>query len=128
MNILLDTHVLIWMLQDSPALSEDAREILASYETKMYVSSVSVAEISIKHSVHPEGMVLSGIETSDVLPKLGCGALDFTPKHAAMLDSLPLLHRDPFDRMLIAQAKAEGMKIMSHDLQFPQYGDFVIAV
>ena len=128
MNILLDTHVLIWMLQDSPFLSEDAREILASYETKMYVSSVSVAEISIKHSVHPEGMVLSGIETSDVLPKLGCGALDFTPKHAAMLDSLPLLHRDPFDRMLIAQAKAEGMKIMSHDLQFPQYGDFVIAV
>ena len=128
MNILLDTHVLIWMLQDSPALSEDAREILASYETKMYFSSVSVAEISIKHSVHPEGMVLSGIETSDVLPKLGCGALDFTPKHAAMLDSLPLLHRDPFDRMLIAQAKAEGMKIMSHDLQFPQYGDFVIAV
>lgn len=128
MNILLDTHVLLWMLQDSPALSEDAREILASYETKMYFSSVSVAEISIKHSVHPEGMVLSGIETSDVLPKLGCGALDFTPKHAAMLDSLPLLHRDPFDRMLIAQAKAEGMKIMSHDLQFPQYGDFVIAV
>ena len=128
MNILLDTHVLIWMLQDSPSLSEDAREMLASYETKMYFSSVSVAEISIKHSVHPEGMVLSGIETSDVLPKLGCGALDFTPKHAAMLDSLPLLHRDPFDRMLIAQAKAEGMKIMSHDLQFPQYGDFVIAV
>ena len=128
MNILLDTHVLIWMLQDSPALSEDVRDILASYETKMYFSSVSVAEISIKHSVHPEEMVLSGIETSDVLPKLGCGALDFTPKHAAMLDSLPLLHRDPFDRMLIAQAKAEGMKIMSHDLQFPQYGDFVIAV
>ena len=128
MNILLDTHVLIWMLQDSPALSEDAREILASYETKMYFSSVSVAEISIKHSVHPEGMVLSGIETSDVLPKLGCGALDFTPKHAAMLDSLPLLPRDPFDRMLIAQAKTEGMKIMSHDLQVPQYGDFVIAV
>jgi len=127
-NILLDTHVLLWMLQDSPALSEDAREILASYETKMYFSSVSVAEISIKHSVHPEGMVLSGIETSDVLPKLGCGALDFTPKHAAMLDSLPLLHRDPFDRMLIAQAKAEGMRIMSHDRQFPQYGDFVIAV
>ena len=128
MNILLDTHVLIWMLQDSPALSEDAREILASYETKMYFSSVSVAEISIKHSVHPEGMVLSGIEASDVLPKLGCVALDFSPKHAAMLDSIPLHHRDPFDRMLIAQAKAEGMKIMSHDCQFPQYGDFVIHV
>ena len=128
MRVLLDTHVLIWMLQDSPSLSEDAREILAACETELYFSSVSVAEISIKYSVHPEGMILNGIEASDVLPKLSCVALDFTPKHAAMLDSLPLHHRDPFDRMLIAQAKAEGMRIMSHDRQFPQYGDFVIAV
>ena len=128
MRVLLDTHILIWMLQDSPALSSDAREILAAYETEMYFSSVSVAEISIKHSVHPEEMVLNGIEANDVFPKLYCKSLDFTPKHAAMLDSLPLHHRDPFDRMLIAQAKAEGMRIMSHDRHFPQYGDFVITV
>ena len=128
MKVLLDTHILIWMLQDSPSLSNDAREILAAQETEMYYSSVSVAEISIKHSVHSEGMVLSGIEANDVFPKLGCNSLCFTPKHAAMLDSLPLLHRDPFDRMLIAQAKAEGMKIMSHDRHFPQYGDIVISV
>ena len=128
MKILLDTHILIWMLQDSPSLPNGARDILSACETEMYFSSVSVAEISIKHSVHPEGMVLSGLEANDVLPKLGCKALDFIPRHAATLDSLPLLHRDPFDRMLIAQATAEGMKIMSHDRQFPQYGDFVISV
>lgn len=128
MKVLLDTHILIWMLQDSPSLSNDARELLEANETEMYFSSVSVAEISIKHSVHPEGMVLCGIEANDVLPKLGCEPLNFTPKHAAMLDNLPVLHRDPFDRMLLAQAKTEGMKIMSHDRQFPQYGDFVIPV
>lgn len=128
MKVLLDTHVLIWMLQDSPFLSNDARVLLAAYDTEMYFSSVSVAEISIKHSVHPNEMVLSGLEAKAVLPQLGCKSLNFTPEHAATLDSLPLLHRDPFDRMLIAQAKAEGMKIMSHDRQFPQYGDFVIQV
>ena len=129
MKLLLDTHVLYGCFRtDSPSLSNDARGLLAAYETEMYFSSVSVAEISIKHSAHPKEMVLTGLEANDVFSKLGCKSLNFTPMHAAMLDSLPLLHRDPFDRMLIAQARAEGMKIMSHDRQFPQYGDFIIAV
>ena len=127
-KILLDTHILIWMLMDSPFLSREARALLASPENEMYYSAVSIAEISIKHKVHPEEMVLSGVEAAEVIPELGCMTLDFKPKHAATLDTLPLHHRDPFDRMLIAQAKAEGMRIMSHDRQFPQYGDFVIAV
>ena len=127
-KILLDTHILVWMLMDSPLLSRDARALLASPESEMYYSSVSIAEISIKHKVHPEEMVLSGVEAAEVIPELGCTALDFKPKHAATLDSLPLHHRDPFDRMLLAQAKDEGMKLMSHDNRFPAYGDFVISV
>ena len=128
MKILLDTHILIWMLQDSPFLSREVRELFAVPETEMYYSSVSIAEISIKHKVHPEEMVLSGEEAAEVMPRLGCMALDFKSKHAAVLDHLPLLHRDPFDRMLLAQAKAEGIKLLSHDNRFPAYGDFVIAV
>ncbi len=128
MKILLDTHILIWMLQDSPFLSREVRELFAVPETEMYYSSVSIAEISIKHKVHPEEMALSGEEAAEVMPRLGCMALDFKSKHAAVLDHLPLLHRDPFDRMLLAQAKAEGIKLLSHDNRFPAYGDFVIAV
>lgn len=128
MKILLDTHILIWMLVDSPFLSREARALLASSENEMYYSSVSIAEISIKHKVHPEEMALSGDEAAGVIPELGCMTLDFKPKHAATLDSLPPHHRDPFDRMLLAQAKEEGMKLMSHDNRFPAYGDFVISV
>ena len=128
MKILLDTHILIWILKDSPLLSSGTRMLLVAPETELYYSSVSIAEISIKHKVHPKEMVLSGAEVDDEMHKLGCVPLDFKANHAAALDSVPLLHRDPFDRMLVAQAKAEGMKIMSHDRQFPQYGNFVIAV
>ena len=128
MKILLDTHILIWMLKDSPFLSQDVRELLAEPETEMYCSSVSIAEISVKHKVHPEEMVLSGAEMAEVAQELGCVNLDFKAKHAATLDVLPLYHRDPFDRMLLAQAKAEGMKLLSHDGRFPAYGDFVIMV
>lgn len=128
MKILLDTHILLWILKDSPSLSPNVREILANPETEMYFSSVSVAEIAIKHKVHPEEMALSGEEALATIPKLGCIQLTLKAKHAATLDDLPLIHRDPFDRMLLAQAKAEGMKLLSHDNRFPAYGDFVIAV
>jgi PIN domain nuclease of toxin-antitoxin system len=116
------------MLQDSLSLSKGARELLSAPETEVYCSSVSIAEISIKHKIHPEEMDLSGGEVSEVIPELGCMTLDFEAKHAATLDNLPLHHRDPFDRMLLAQAKAEGMKLLSHDNRFPAYGDFIITI
>ena len=128
MKILVDTHILLWMLQDSPCLSHAVRNMFAASDTELYYSSVSIAEISVKHRVHPEDMPLTGDEAADLMPNLGCAPLDFKASHAATMDGLPLHHRDPFDRMLIAQAKSEEMKLMSHDRQFPQYGDFVIAV
>ena len=127
-KILVDTHILIWMLQDSPCLSRRARDVFEDPDTELYYSSVSIAEISIKHKVHPEEMPLTGDEAVELMPMLACTSLDFKARHAATLDVLPLLHRDPFDRMLLAQAKAEGMLMLSHDRRFPQYGDFVIAV
>ena len=102
--------------------------MFADIETDLYYSSVSIAEISVKHRVHPEEMPITGVEAVGFMSKLVCAPLDFKAQHASTMDALPLYHRDPFDRMLIAQAKAEGMKLLSHDRQFPQYGDFVIAV
>ena len=107
---------------------EVVRELLADPETEMYCSAISIAEISIKHQIHPNEMILSGEEMSEVVPKLGCKNLAFKIQHVATLDKLPLYHRDPFDRMLLAQAKAEGMKILSHDSRFSAYGDFVISI
>ena len=127
-KILVDTHILLWMPQDSPCLSHEVRNLFANSDTELYYSSVSISEISVKHRVHPEEMPLTGDEVVDLMPNLGCTPLDFKASHAATMDGLPMHHRDPFDRMLLAQAKTEGMKLMSHDRQFPQYGDFVIAV
>jgi len=125
-RVLLDTHILIWMLENSSSLSQRIRDLFADFDVELFYSSVSVAEIAIKHKAHPEQMPLSGEEASEAFSMLGCNVLDFSSHHAATLDSLPLLHRDPFDRMLLAQAKAVGAKIISHDNRFPAYGDFVI--
>jgi len=125
-RILLDTHILIWMLENSSFLSQRIRDLFADLNVELNYSSVSVAEIAVKHKIHPEQMPLSGEEAAKAFSMLGCSALNFDLHHAAAMDNLPLLHRDPFDRMLLAQAKAEGMKVVSHDNRFPSYGDFVI--
>ena len=65
MKILIDTHILIWMLQDSPCLSRKVRDVFADPETELYYSSVSIAEISVKHKVHPEEMPLTGEEAAE---------------------------------------------------------------
>ena len=128
MRVLLDTHVLLWMIGESRSLSASALNFLADDANEFFFSSISIAEVAIKHQKDAVMMPLSPEDVWFGAEECGVQELDFDSRHAVALGSLPLLHRDPFDRMLIAQAKAEGMKIMSHDRQFPQYGDFVIAV
>ena len=128
MRVLLDTHILLWMIGESRSLPDLALHILADETNELFFSSISLAEVAIKHQKNAALMPLS---PEDV--RLGgeeCGVLElaFDSRHAVALETLPQFHRDPFDRMLLAQAKAEGFKIVSHDNRFPAYGDFVIAV
>lgn len=122
MRILLDTHVYLWWLQDSPKLSSQAREIIIS-ATEVYVSSASIWEAAIKSEI---GKLDVNVDTLvEEIEKNGFQVLDITPKHAARIMRLPDIHRDPFDRMLLAQALSEPLKFLTADSLLAGYSDLV---
>ena len=128
MKLLLDTHIMLWAMTADERLPQLVRDFIFDPDNELYFSSVSVAEIAIKHKNHPEDMPLTGDEARSVFVREGYRELAFWSRHVAALDGFSVHHRDPFDRMLLAQAKSEGMKIVSHDNRFAAYGDFVISV
>ncbi len=128
MKILLDTHILLWALGDSPLLTKQARSIIVDEANECLYSPVSLAEIAIKHQKHPAQMALAAGDIRTALMTSGYRELPYAARHAAAMDNLPPHHADPFDRMLVAQALSEGMKFMSHDDKIAKYGDIVIPV
>lgn len=128
MELLLDTHILLWLVTDSPLLSSKARAMIEDVNNTCLFSPVSISEISQKHKKHPDRLSFDGEAARAEFLSVGLCELPLTAKDAAEADSLELFHGDPFDRMLLAHAKSERIKIVSHDRQFQQYGDFVISV
>ena len=126
MRILFDTHVLIWFLSDSPQLPKSVRTTLLDPSSELFFSPVSILEIAIKHSLKPILMPCSPEEVKSDVVASGICELPFVSDHAQKIGELPWLHRDPFDRMLVAQAMAEGVKLLSHDEQVARYGDCVM--
>ena len=128
MDLLLDTHVLLWALADSPLLSAKARKLVGDPANECFFSSVSLAEIAIKHRKHPDDMVLSAGEARAAFLAAGFLELPFSARHAEAMDDLPPHHADPFDRMLLAQTAAEGRKFVSHDDNAALYGEIALPV
>jgi len=126
MRILFDTHALIWFLQDSERLSEKIRQIILTAGTELYFSSVSILEISIKHNLKPDLMPCTPEEVRTASVSSALRELPFSSRHANVVGALPWHHRDPFDRMLIAQAQIEGMRLLSHDSAVKLYGEIVM--
>ncbi|QIM15654.1 type II toxin-antitoxin system VapC family toxin [Leucobacter insecticola] len=118
MRLLLDTHVLLWWLADSPRLLPKHREIISDGANDVLVSSVSVAEISIQASL---GKLDAPSNTVEAIEQSGFRLLPLEASHAEELRSLPWHHRDPFDRMLIAQARVEQLTLITRDHEFAQY-------
>ena len=123
MKYLIDTHMLIWWQQDAAELSAKARAIMLDPSNTIVVSSITLWEIAIK-------VALGKLDTDfdEVLRAIdddGFALLSFTPTHATHVRSLPAIHRDPFDRALIAQALAEQMQFLTHDGLVSSYGAFV---
>ena len=118
MRLLLDTHVLIWAVLDDPALSGRHREALTAPDAEIYVSAVSVWEVAIKRAL---GKLSVPMDLFDQARGAGCRSLDISWDHARAVETLPSHHGDPFDRMLIAQAKLEGLTLLSSDKQFTAY-------
>ncbi|HEY6793475.1 MAG TPA: type II toxin-antitoxin system VapC family toxin [Kineosporiaceae bacterium] len=117
MRLLLDTHVVLWWLTDDDALSAGVKETIDT-EAEVFLSAASVWEISIKQSL---GKLTGAADLPDVLDRCGLIELPIRSRHAIEAGSLPLLHRDPFDRMLIAQARCEGLTLLSRDAQVERY-------
>lgn len=134
MKILLDTHIAIWAVQDSEELSDEARAMILDETNEIYYSAASIWEITIKHMTHPETFLYSGKHLAEGCEANGFISLPIFNKHTAELETLARpkdapLHKDPFDRILLAQAKAEEMKFMTHDALIPYYNEsFIISV
>ncbi len=123
MQVLLDTHALLWWLSDDPALTEPARKLIADTKNALYVSAASAWEIAIKVRLGKLSTAahLAG-DFSGYLGREGMHILPILGEHAIRAGLLPGNHKDPFDRMLIAQAQAESMPLISNEKLFDHYG------
>ena len=128
MNLLLDTRVALWAITDSPKLPHKARELIASPRTNVWVSAASIWEISIKHSLGRGDMPISGQDALRYFLESGYRLLPIEPEHAVAVEDLPAHHNDPFDRMLVAQALVEPMRLMTHDAMVALYSDTIIKI
>ncbi len=128
MEILLDTHILLWNLNADPRLTQKALSYLHDPENTIFVSSISVWEIALKLKINKLQLAVSLSELLNVLKQDGLESLAFQWDHACVAGELPLHHQDPFDRGLIAQAVTEPMHLMTHDDWFDPYQLSVIKV
>ena len=118
MNIIIDTHIFLWLASDLKKINDKYMRCIEDTTNNIYLSSLSIAEIMIKKSIGNldfDGDILT------ILDEMGIDILDFDANSALMLGSLPLHHRDPFDRMIISQAIVRKYKIISVDRKFKLY-------
>ena len=128
MKLLLDTHILLWAAGEPEKLSESARVLLTTSENNLFFSAASIWEIVIKLRLGREDFKVDPHRFRKMLAVHGYAELPVTAEHALRVDSLPLLHKDPFDRLLIAQARAEGMVLLTGDAAVSQYQESVLPV
>ncbi len=122
MRLLLDTHLLLWWLEDSPSLSAQAREVIGNSENTVFVSAVSLWEIRLKQSLGKLRL------PDDFMERLAAESFESLPlagSQTRQVSLLPWLHRDPFDRMLVAQAQVEKLVLLTADEALAAYGDCV---
>ena len=122
-KVLLDTHVLLWWLADHPKLGEKSRKIITDERNDIFVSAVSIWEIAIKKN---KGLLKAPDNIDAIVEDEGFSKLAISLFHGEQAGSLENIHRDPFDRMLIAQAQAEGLELLTADKTIPKYGLRVI--
>jgi len=127
MNLLLDTHAFLWWITDDNQLSKQVRELIRDGRNKIFWSTASSWEVAIKYALgrlplpdFPEKFLPNALVENRI------ESLPINDFHAYRAGRLPLHHRDPFDRMLIAQAQAESLTLLSDDPQFSRYGLKVI--
>ena len=127
MRLLVDTHVAIWALAGSPRLTKAARDHIADGANEIYVSAVCIWEIAIKRARgRMDAPPVSGRDALALLRSAGYRLLDVTPEHACAVEALPAIHSDPFDRLIVAQALVEPLRLLTHDRDVAAYSDTFI--
>ncbi len=121
MKLLLDTHLLLWAADDSKKLSSKARKRLSDRDNELIFSVVSLWEVSIKRGLGRADFAVDPRLLRRGLLDNGYAELAVSGHHALAVDALPPLHRDPFDRMLVAQATVEGIILLTTDSQVADY-------
>ena len=123
MRLLLDTHVLLWAVGQSSRLPGPVREWLQDPANDVYYSAASLWEIAIKSSLGRADFQADPERILAALPAMDLMELPITARHAAAVVRLPMLHKDPFDRLLIAQSRAEPLILLTNDELVVQYGE-----
>jgi PIN domain nuclease of toxin-antitoxin system len=119
LKILIDTHIFLWALALPDRLNERQTALLQARYNTIHVSAVTIAELSIKHSI---GKLTIDFDPVEMAEKTGFELLDFTAGDGLLLKGMPFHHKDPFDRMLIAQSLRNDIPVMSNDRKFQLYG------
>jgi PIN domain nuclease of toxin-antitoxin system len=121
-RLLLDSHVLLWALVGSSRIQAETYAVMGDRDNQVYVSAATVWELAIKLAL---GKLPARTDIGAWLPeqmeRIGMVALPVTFEHAAAVEHLPMHHRDPFDRLLVAQAQADGLTIVTADVQLERY-------
>jgi PIN domain nuclease of toxin-antitoxin system len=122
-KVMLDTHALLWWLADDPRLSATAREVIANAENEIWVSAASAWEIATKARIGKLAGVTRLLSDFDALiASEGFKHLAMTHRHAILAGGFDVAHRDPFDRMLVAQAMSENAVLLSNDAELSAFG------
>lgn len=125
MNLLLDTHLLLWAASEPECLSKKARTLILDPANQLMFSAASLWEITIKNSLDRPDFKVDSRRLWRMLLVNGYRELPVTSEHTVAVNELPPLHKDPFDRILIAQARVEGMLLLTADRMVAQYGEGV---
>lgn len=122
MRLLLDTHAFLWAITDDPRLGPFSRALIISEASAVLLSHVSIWEIAIKHAIARADMPISAARAIQWAEECGFDLLPLALPHLLTLEQLPLHHRDPFDRLLLAQSIGESLTLISADRAFEAYG------
>jgi PIN domain nuclease of toxin-antitoxin system len=128
LRLLVDTHIAVWAVTTDPKLPRRARRLIEAGENTVFVSIASLWEIAIKSQLRRgrrDEMRLTAAQAAVEFEAAGFDLLPITAEHAIAVETLPRLHGDPFDRILVAQARSEPLRLLTSDAQLAAYGETV---
>lgn len=128
MRLLLDTQVALWALTDDRRLTQKARVLILDAANEVFVSVATLWEIAIKHALGRGDMPVSAVRAAELFRHAGFTELPVLGTHAVAVEPLAPIHGDPFDRILVAQALTEPLRLVTHDKLLRQYSDSVMVV